>query len=272
MFKVSFLGPKASFTEEAALKIFSSFNHVLIPRPTIRDVFKSVENGECDYGVVPLENSIEGSVNETLDMLVVTTSKIVAEVEVKIRLCLISKPGTKLEDIRIVLSHPHALAQCRVFIDNYLRGVTIDVRSSTSEAVKEAVTRGDVAAIGSLYAAKAYGGEVLIEGIEDFNENYTRFIAIGYKEVDLGVGCKTAIIFTLPHRPGTLCSALQVFALRNINLSKIESRPIKGKPWEYLFYLEFEGDVKELRVFEALEELRSKVTSLKFLGSFRRII
>lgn len=273
MYKVAFLGPKASFTEEAALKIFSNTTYELIPQPTIRDVFRSVERGVCDYGVIPLENSIEGSVSETLDMLTVTPLKIVVETEVRIRLCLISKPGTKLSDISTILSHPHALAQCRNFIDNFLRTVKLEIRSSTSEAVKEAIRMDGVAAIGSHYAARVYGGEILIDGIEDFSENYTRFIAVGHKELDLGgTRGKTAIIFTLPHRPGTLYSALQVFAVRDINLTKIESRPIKGRPWEYMFYVEFEGSINDSKTSDALNELRGRVTSLKLLGSFKKVI
>ncbi|MEM4848113.1 MAG: prephenate dehydratase, partial [Ignisphaera sp.] len=268
---VGFLGPRGSFAEEACLKVFSSQGVNLIAYTSIRDVFRGVEAGEIDYGVVPLENSLEGSVGETLDMLAQTSAKICGETEVKISLNLIAKPGTKIENIKVVLSHPMALAQCRNFIYTKLKNVVVETRSSTSEAVKEAVEREGVAAIGSELAAKIYGGEILIKGIEDYRENYTRFIVIGYKPLDIGVSVKTSIILTLKDVPGSLYRALEPFATRGINLTKIESRPIKGRPWEYMFFIDFTGSIEDPVVREAIDELTSRTTSIKVLGSYRKI-
>lgn len=271
--KVSYLGPQASFTHEAALKVFKNLRAPIsyIPKPSIREVFRSVEIGECSYGVVPIENSIEGTVGEVIDLLAITPLRLVCETELRIKLCLIAMPNTKLRDIHTVVSHPHALAQCRGFLEEVLGGVKVEVRSSTSEAVKEAVGKYGVAAIGSRYAAEVYGGEVIAEGIEDYGGNYTRFIVVGNNELDIGVGAKTAIVFTLPHRPGTLYNALRPFALRRVNLTKIESRPIKGRPWEYMFYMEFEGSLRDSEVASALNELKENTITLKVLGSFRRV-
>ncbi|ADM27189.1 Prephenate dehydratase [Ignisphaera aggregans DSM 17230] len=269
--RVSFLGPRASFSEEAVMKIFGDMGVELLPQPSIREVFRSVEEGDSDYGVVPIENSIEGSVGETIDHLVSTKLFICGETELRIKLNLIARPGTRLEDIKVVLSHPHALAQCRNFIETRLKGVKIEARSSTSEAVREAVESYGVAAIGSEYAAKLYGGEILVSGIEDYRDNFTRFIVIGRNILDRGIGLKTSLIFATSNIPGALYRALEPFAIRGINLTKIESRPIKGRPWEYMFYVEFEGSINEERCAKAVDELKNRTTFLKILGTYKRI-
>lgn len=270
--RVGFLGPRGSFTEEAALKMFGDMGATLVQYQSIADVFRAVETGETDYGVVPLENSIEGSVGETLDMLARTPTSICGETEVKISLCLIARPGTKLSDIKTVLSHPMALAQCRGFIYSKLRNVRIETRSSTAEAVKEAVETPGIAAIGSELAARIYCGEVLARGLEDHRENYTRFIAIGFKPLDKGVDVKTSLIFTLEDVPGALYRALEPFAKRGINLSKIESRPIKDRPWEYAFFVDISGSAEDPGVREAINELSSRATVVRILGSYRKIL
>lgn len=268
---VGFLGPRGSFTEEASLKMFNDQGALLIPYPSIYDIFRAVENGEVEYGVVPLENSLEGSVGETLDMLAQTSVKICGETEVRISHNLIAKPGTRLEDIKIVLSHPMALAQCRSFIYTKLKNVKIETRSSTAEAVKECIERENAAAIGSELAARIYGGEILVRGIEDHKENYTRFIAIGNKPLDKGTDVKTSVIFTLRDVPGALYKALEPFAIRGINLTKIESRPIKGRPWEYMFFMDFNGSIEDSKIRDVLEEFIVRTTSVKILGSYRKI-
>ncbi|MEM0153676.1 MAG: prephenate dehydratase [Ignisphaera sp.] len=269
--RIVFLGPRASFTEEAALKIFSDSGAVFTPLPSIREVFRTVENSDADYGVVALENSLEGSIGETIDLLANSNLRICGETEIRIKHNLIVKPGTSFNDIKLVISHPHALAQCRNFIESRLKNARVEPRPSTSDAVKEAVENSGVAAIGSELAAYVYGGEIIARGIEDHRDNYTRFIVIGRNALEKGVGMKTAIIFTLPHRPGALYSALEPFALRGLNLTKIESRPIKGKPWEYLFFMEFEGYERDERVSEAIEELKRRTTQIKLLGSYRKV-
>ncbi|MEM1541031.1 MAG: prephenate dehydratase [Ignisphaera sp.] len=268
---VGFLGPRGSFTEEATLKMFNDQGALLTAYPSIYDIFRAVENREVEYGVVPLENSLEGSVGETLDMLAQSSVKICGETEVRISHNFIVKPGTRLEDIKIVLSHPMALAQCRNFIYTKLKNVKIETRSSTAEAVKECVERENVAAIGSELAARIYGGEILVRGIEDHKENYTRFIAIGNKPLDKGVDVKTSVIFTLRDVPGALYKALEPFAIRGINLTKIESRPIKNRPWEYMFFMDFNGSIEDSKIRDALEEFIARTTSVKILGSYKKI-
>lgn len=268
---VGFLGPRGSFTEEAALKMFRDLGATFIAHASIQDVFRAVVNGEAHYGVVPLENSLEGSVGETLDLLAQLDVKICGETEIKIKHNLIARPGTKLEEVKVVLSHPMALAQCRNFIYSRLKSARIETRFSTAEAVKEAIETPGYAAIGSELAATIYGGEIIVKGIEDHRDNYTRFIAIGYKPIDKGASFKTSIIFTVKDVPGALYKALEPFAVRGINLSKIESRPIKERPWEYMFFTDIEGSLEDQKVIEALEELRDKTTSLKILGTYRKI-
>ncbi|MEM2739784.1 MAG: prephenate dehydratase [Candidatus Bathyarchaeia archaeon] len=270
--KVAFLGPRGSFTEEAARRFFPLEDYIeFMGYPSIRDLFRAVEEGEADYGVAPIENSIEGSVNETLDLLFETKLKICGELEHRIRLNLIARPGLRIEDIKVLISHPQAINQCRSFIARALKGVEIREAASTSQAVKIALESEYTAAIGSELAAKLYSGEVLAKGIEDYRDNYTRFFLLGWEDTPRTKGCKTSIVFSTPHRPGALYRALSVFAGRGINLTKIESRPIKGRPWEYLFYVDFEGHREDEVCRQAVEDLKEKTLFVKILGSYRRI-
>jgi chorismate mutase/prephenate dehydratase len=264
--RVAFLGPRGTFSEEAALKAFLSEGALLEPLATLSGVFDAVERGSVDYGVVPIENSIEGFVGETLDLLTASDVKVCGEVEVRVNLNLIAKPGTKLEDISVVLSHPQALSQCRSFLRRVLHNVEVRECSSTAEAVKKAVSSDRVAAIGSSLAAVIYGGEVLMRNIEDFKDNCTRFLIVGQKKIERAIGCKTSVIFEVPNTPGSLYKALSPFALRGINLACIVSRPVKDKPWNYMFYLEFEGDDEK-----CLEELKERASYVKILGTFGKL-
>ena len=268
--EVAFLGPRGSFSEEAALKAFLGEGAKLRPISTIRGVFEVVERGSADYGVVPIENSLEGGVGETLDLLAETELKVCGEVEVRVSLNLIAKPGTRLEEVHTLLSHPHALGQCRSFLRATLRGVRVRTCSSTAEAVKRAVSSQGVAAIGSALAALIHGGEVLMKGVEDFKDNYTRFLVVGRERVERGVGCKTSVVFKLPNTPGALHRALSPFASRSINLTCIMSRPTRRRPWEYMFYLDFEGGGDE-RCVEALKELEERALQVKVLGSYGKL-
>ncbi len=267
--RVAFLGPRGSFSEEAALKAFLDSGVELQPMPSIRDVFRAVEAGDSDYGVVPVENSIEGGVKETLDLLQETSLRICGEVKVRISLNLVARPGTRLEDVRIVLSHPHALAQCRSFLSRVLKNARLEGCSSTAEAVRKAVSLDDAAAIASRNAATLYGGVILASDIQDVKDDVTRFFVMGKARIGWARGCKTSIIFRLQHRPGSLYEALSIFASRKINLTRIESRPVKERPWEYLFHVDFEGDLeRDERCVEALKELKEKTLFLKVLGSY----
>jgi len=267
--RVAYLGPRGSFTEEAALKAFLIEGAEMNPVPSIRHVFRAAESGDADYGVVPVENSIEGGVGETLDMLVETPLRVCGEVAVRISLCLIARPGTRLQDVKTVISHPHAIAQCRGFLNSVLRNARIETCSSTAEAVERAVEMDGAAAIGSRAAAYLYGGEVLAGDIQDVRDDVTRFFILGRRRLERARGSKTSIIFRLPHTPGALYEALAPFAARRINLTRIESRPAKGRPWEYVFHVDFEGDGEgDERCIQALRELREKTLFLKILGSY----
>lgn len=270
--KVAFLGPRGSFSEEAAVKAFLSRGAELYPMPTIRDIFRAAECGDVEYGIVPVENSLEGGVGETLDLLAETSLKICGEVKIRISMNLIARPGLKLHEVRAVLSHPHALGQCREFLGRVLSHAEIKTCSSTAEAVKRALEIDGAAAIGSRLAAILYGGEILASEIQDAKDNFTRFLILGRERLEGAVGCKTSIIFRLPHVPGSLYGALSVFASRKINLTRIESRPVKGKPWEYLFHVDFEGDPEsDERCREALRELEEKALFLKVLGCYGEV-
>jgi chorismate mutase/prephenate dehydratase len=264
--KVAFLGPRGTFSEEAALKAFLSEGAQLEPLASLSGVFEAVERGGVDYGVVPIENSVEGFVGEALDLLAASDVRVCGEVEVRVCLNLIAKPGAKLEGVKVVLSHPQALSQCRSFLRRILHNVEVRECSSTAEAVRMAVGSDGAAAIGSSLAATIYGGEVLMRCVEDFKDNYTRFLIIGRKRVERAIGCKTSLIFEVPHTPGSLHKALSPFASRGVNLTCLVSRPIKGRPWEYMFYLEFEGDDEK-----CLEELKEKTSRVKVLGTFGRL-
>jgi len=270
--KVAFLGPRGSFSEEAALKAFLAEGADLQPMPSISDVFRATESGDVDYGVVPVENSIEGGVGETLDLLVDTPLKVCGEVTVRISLCLIARPGLRLQDVKIVLSHPHAIAQCKNFLNYVLKTARIETCSSTAEAVQKAVKIEGAAAIGSRGAASLYGGAVLASEIQDVKDDVTRFFILGRKRIERARGSKTSIIFRLPHTPGALYEALAPFAARKINLTRIESRPVKGRPWEYVFHVDFEGDgEKDELCIQALDELKEKALFLKILGAYGEV-
>ncbi|MEM3571925.1 MAG: prephenate dehydratase, partial [Candidatus Bathyarchaeia archaeon] len=210
----------------------------------------------------------EGSISLTLDLLLNYDIKVYGEVEQKATHNLIAKAGTKLEKIKLVISHSQALAQCRNFLEENLPKVRIKEVSSTSAAVKTLKRLKNAAAIGSELAAKIYGYEILAKGIEDNPENYTRFFVLSRKDREPSGNDKTSIIFSVEHIPGALFKALEPFAKRKINLTKIESRPTRKKPWDYVFFVDFEGHKDEIKCKEALEELKSVCSFIKILGSY----
>ncbi|MEM2041264.1 MAG: prephenate dehydratase [Nitrososphaerota archaeon] len=265
--KVAFQGEKGSYSEEAVIKHFGAGAEP-IPKRTISAVFSAVEVGEVDAGVVPIENSIEGSVTETYDLLLTTSLKVIGEIYLKIVHCLIGLPGTDIKSIKRVYSHPQAISQCRGYIASM--GFEYISIYDTAGAVKLIKETGDktAAAIASERAAEIYGMQILARSIEDYGRNYTRFLIIGKNNPPPGERCKTTVIFTLSHIPGALYQALGAFALRGINLTKIESRPTRSRPWQYNFYIDFEGSIEEKHVKEALAELSSKTLFLKVLGSY----
>ncbi len=248
------------------------FGEFILTEPcnTLKQVFRTVNEESAEFGVVPAENSLEGSVNQTYDLLLQTPLKISAEVKIKVSHCLLGLPGTKLGDIRAVYSHPQALAQCSAFLES-LQVVAEPVYDTAGSArlIKEKDLH-DTAAIASEKAAAIYGLDVLHRAIEDFPENFTRFLVISKNDAARTGADKTSIVFGTKHTPGSLQRALSELATRGINLTKIESRPIRGTPWEYHFFVDFEGHRTDQTCSEALEALERSTTFLKILGSYPR--
>jgi prephenate dehydratase len=224
--------------------------------------------GDADRGVVPVENSLVGSIHENYDRLRDNPLHIVAETKVRIRLCLVARPGTRIEAIRRVASHPVALGQCRRFFAAHPQFEAVSAYD-TAGSVRDLFTEGSTvdAAIGSALAAQLYGGVILHEEIEDHAENYTRFLIVAREPaVPEGVS-KTSLVFALPNTPGSLYRALGVFAERGLDLAKIESRPMPGRPWQYAFYVDVLGDPRGL-LGEAVAECRALAQDLRVLGSY----
>jgi chorismate mutase/prephenate dehydratase len=263
---IAFLGPEATFSHLAARLHFGESSRYF-PQTGIARVFDEVEKGSVDWGVVPVENSLEGSVNVTLDRLITTSLKIRAEVYLRISQCLISS-AKDIKDIKKVYSIPHALAQCQVWLKTNLPNCLLSETESTAAAVQAVRGKKNEAAIGSSLAGKIYGVNLLAEGIEDNSSNMTRFLVIGRGESSITGDDKTSLIFATPHFPGSLHSALSSFARRKINLAKIESHPVKDKLWEYSFFVDMIGHAGDKHVKSCLQELKKKTTFLKILGSY----
>ena len=266
--RVAYLGPEGTFTHQASLSRFGS-SAQYIPQATIGQVFAEVEKGGCDLGVAPVENSTEGSVTDTLDLLIETPLTVCGEIFKEVSLDLLSKGG-RLKEIKKIYSHPQALAQCRRWLEANLPDIPAVKVESTALAARAARRDGRVAAIASEYAGSIYGLKVVKRSIQDSANNMTRFLVIG-KEMPGRTGYdKTSLLFSVRHEPGALVRALRPFARRRLNLSKIESRPLKGKTWEYLFFLDLEGHISDRKVGKALEELKGLCLYMKVLGSYPR--
>jgi prephenate dehydratase len=264
--KVSFQGEFGAYSEEAAFKFFGEKIKTL-PCKTLADVFKAVEEKKVKYGIVPVENSIEGSVFQTYDLLLQSKLKICGEIILRVAHCLISFEK-EITSVKEVYSHPQALAQCRKFLEEL--GCIVTPTYDTAGSVKMIKERNlrKAAAIASERTAQIYGMNVLARHLETNPQNYTRFLVIFSRDHNMTANDKTSIIFSTKDIPKALLKALVPLAKRNINLMKIESRPIIGKPWEYNFYLDFEGHRREERVQKALKELGLNSTFLKILGSY----
>ncbi len=266
--KIAYFGPEATFTHMAAREKFGS-STVFIPAPTIADVFQEVSQARVSYGVVPVENSTEGVVTNTLDLLVEADVKICAEVSLEIHLYLLSRSG-RGEDIVRITSHPQALAQCRRWLAAHFPRVPVVEASSTAQAAQTAAQDKTVAAIASGLAKENYGLKVVAANIEDQANNVTRFLVIGKTEPQPSGDDKTSIVFSVRDEVGILHRMLAPFAKERINLTKIESRPLKQKPWEYLFFLDVEGHKHEPRIQKALKKLEKNCLFMKTLGSYPR--
>jgi len=275
---VAFQGEPGAFSEDAARQLLGPDISTL-PCRSFEDVFEAVVARNADYAVTPIENSLAGSVHKNYDLLLEHDLTIVSETSLRIVHNLIAPAGVRFEDVRKVYSHPVALAQCERFLRSH-SGLEASAVYDTAGSVKMVVEGGrrDEAGIAGASAAATYGAQVLIEGIEDNSENYTRFLLLTRHELEnkRSIGSKpaeksarkTSVVFRIGNKPGALFRALGVFALRDIDLLKIESRPIEGRPWEYSFYLDLSGDAKEASVERALGHLGEMTESLKVLGSY----
>ena len=275
--KIAYLGPQGTFTEEALNKYISSIKSEdeieKVPYATMQEVIKSVDRGEAVEGIVPIENSLEGSVNVTLDFLTFESeAKIVREITIPIRHSLIGKENVAVSKIKKIISHPHATAQCKNFISTHLKGVEIIAANSTAEAIKMLQeTDNSIAAIGTEIAAKIYGLKIIEKDIEDNKENKTRFIFLGNNIQEKTGKDKTSLVcFLEEDKPGSLFTILKEFAERNINLTRLESRPAKKELGDYVFLIDIDGHIHDKEIFDVLETLRKTVYLVKILGSYPR--
>ncbi len=266
--KVAFLGPRATFTHLACLQYFGRSSR-FIAEKNIRSVFEGVERERVDYGVIPIENSTEGVIAHSLDLFMECDVRICDEILLEISLDLLSQAET-LEAVKRVYSHPHALAQCRNWLEGHLEGVDLIDVESTAKAAEIASTEPDSAAVASGFAGKLYDLNVLERRIQDVSANYTRFLVIGRRDRERTGSDKTSLMFFLKDSVGALYNALKPFAEHGVNLTKIESRPYKGRAWEYIFFLDLEGHRSDESLRSALEAFRAVCSELKILGSYPR--
>ena len=267
--RVAFQGERGAFSEEAAVKLLGGEVR-LVPLPTFEAAFGAIAKGAADYILAPIENSLAGPVHRSFDLLVESALTIVGEVIIRVEHNLIGPPGGRLEEVAIVESHPVALAQCEEFFSArpFLKRIAT---GDTAGSVREIVQAGDRtrAAIASKRAAEIYGGQILREHLEDDPENYTRFLLLAPATEALPEKAdKLSLVFRLAHLPGALYHALEPFARRNINLMKIESRPVRGLPWQYRFYLDLQATTRDPEVAGALAELEKLAVDVRILGSY----
>jgi len=266
--KVAFLGPKATFSHLAAMQHFG-LSAELVPQKAIPAVFEEVAKGRALYGLVPVENSTEGVISHTLDMFMESNLKINAEVLLEVSHYLLSRTG-RIEDVKKVYSHPQPLAQCRQWLQDNLPNVPLVDVASTTLAAQIVSEDYHAAAIASQYAASLYDLKMVRERIEDQVNNFTRFLVIGATQPPPSGDDKTSLMFAVKDAPGILYHMLEPFAKRGINLSKIESRPMKKKAWEYIFFLDLAGHLAEPPIADAVEELKGYCQFVKVLGSYPR--
>jgi prephenate dehydratase len=264
--RIAYQGEPGAYSEAAALQ-FGGPEVETLPCKSFDEVFEAVVKQRATHGVVPLENSIGGTIHRNYDLLLDHELGITGEVELDIVHCLQALPGTTIPDIKTVYSHPQALAQCERFLKGL--GVTVEAVYDTAGGAKLVAERKlkDAAALASHRAAEVFGLQVLQEAVQDFEYNITRFAIIG--GVSPADANKTTIVFALPSTPGALFKALSVFALRDINLTKLESRPMRGRPWEYLFYVEIDARRDELACGRALTHLAEFAKWTRILGSYK---
>lgn len=269
---VSFQGEYGAFSEQAARSYFGN-SCLPVPREQFRDVFIDVRKHRSTFGIIPIENSLFGSIAQNYDLLLEYPLQIVGELKLRIHHCLLALPGTKISDIKNIYSHPQALGQCEVFLRTLKRAATHQYYDTAGAAKMIAEEhRSDAAAVASEQAAEHYGLQLLRKNIETDHRNFTRFLILSKTQTHTVVArkahSKTSLIFATKHVAGSLVYCLSAFASRKINLMKIESRPIIGKPWEYFFFVDVDSDSRNKEFSAALDELTGHATFVKILGSY----
>ena len=265
--RIAYQGEPGAFSEAAARQV--SADAELIPCRSFEDVFDSVKGGPAGYGVLPIENTIGGSIHRNFDLLVEHHLPIIGEIELPVVHNLLALPGVAMERVRRIYSHPQALAQCDRFLRT-LTGVEVIATYDTAGSAKLIAEQkmSDGAAIASARAAEVFGLVPLHSSIQDYEHNVTRFLIIGRRPLSEAPADKTTIVFTLANEPGALFKALSVFALRGLDLTKLESRPIPGRKWEYLFYADLAAARDDLKCARALAHLAEFAPMLRVLGSY----
>ncbi len=266
--RIAFQGEPGAYSEAAALRFVPGAT--TMPCRSFEEVFTAVDEGRATLGILPMENSIGGSIHRNYDLLVEHELPIVGEVELSVEHCLLGRPGTKTSDLRVVYSHPQALAQCERYLEA-LEGVEIIAVYDTAGGAKMVSegTRADAGAVASRRAAELFNLEILEETIQDYAANITRFVLVGRSPAPADEATKTSIVFSLESTPGALFKALSGFALRDLDLSKLESRPIRGRPWEYLFYADVNAARNSVACGRAITQLGEFTRWVRVLGSYR---
>ncbi len=264
--KVGYLGPETTFTHMAATKFFGHAPE-FIPLRNITEIFEEVERGRTDFGVIPIENSVEGTVALALDGLCDFKVKVCGEIYLPISHDLLNQSG-RIDKIRRILSHPHALAQCRGWLQRNLPAVPTEEVVSTAQAARWAAVDPCVAAVASPLAACTYSLHIISRHIEDFEGNTTRFLVLGHECPSPSGNDKTSLLLSLEDRPGSLFNLLEPLAKRGINLTKIQSRPVKDQPWRYLFYVDIAGHIEDQTIQDGIDAIRKGCTFLDWLGSY----
>jgi len=264
--RVAYLGPEHTYSHEAARGAFGA-SVEFVPQASFAAVFQEVQNGRADFGVVPIENSTEGAVGPALDLLIDTPLVIISEILQPVRHALMSREGDPSK-VRRIVSHQQSLGQCRVYLSTKFADRELEAVASNALAAQRAAQDASLGAIASRAAAEAYGLKIIAENIQDIAQNTTRFLVIGTRAVPKSGRDKTTILFAVPDKVGALNTALSLFAKNKINISKIESRPLRGRSWEYLFFVDLEGHRDDARVKRALGALQHRTLFLKVLGSY----